>query len=180
MVRRDRTQMVRGKRLFLDKLSDTDASVTYMGWLNDPLTNQFLESRYSSATLESLSGFIETCNGDPDLHLFGIFELESGRHVGNIKLGPVDTKHHHGDIGLIIGEKDCWGKGYATEAIQLICEFAFLTLKLHKVTASMYAENTNSYKAFIKAGFNREGLLRQHMWLEDHYSDKILMGKLYR
>lgn len=170
--------VIEGKRLYLRPLNEADASEVYVGWLNDPTVNQYTESRYAIATIESVCEFIRVCNSNDHVYFFGIFELSNSRHVGNIKLGPTNPHHLFGDIGLIIGEKNCWGLGYATEAISLISNFAFEALKLHKLTASMYSENIGSYKAFIKAGFSQEGLLKSHFLTAGHYSDTILLGKI--
>ncbi|HEY1157453.1 MAG TPA: GNAT family protein, partial [Arthrobacter sp.] len=104
--------------------------------------------------------------GDP-LNLFaGIFLREGDRHIGNIKLGPINVHHRRADIGLLVGDRACWGKGYASEAIAILSDFAFGRLGLHRLTAGMYAENEGSARAFEKAGYAREGLLRGH-WLCD-------------
>ena len=77
------------------------------------------------------------------------------RHIGNIKLGPIDWNQGFGDIGFIIGAKECWGKGYAAESIQLLAGYAFGSLKLHKLTASCYAVNIGAIKTLKKAGFEQ-------------------------
>lgn len=170
--------LLQGPRLYLRRLTEADATERYAQWLNDPEVNRYLESRYTHADPESLIQFIRTCNENPGIHLFGIFEAATHRHIGNIKLGPVDSRHRLGDIGLLIGEKDCWGKGYAAEAIELICTYGFGTLQLHKITASMYSENRGSFQAFIKNGFMQEGLLKHHLWIDSRFTDKILLGKI--
>lgn len=67
--------------------------------------------------------------------LFKIICNNSNCHIGNIKIGPINPHHNYADISYFIGEKSLWGKGIATEAIQLILKYAFEELKLHKVTA---------------------------------------------
>jgi ribosomal-protein-alanine N-acetyltransferase len=102
--------------------------------------------------------------------------LDSDRHIGNIKLGPVDWLHRVGDLGLIIEERGCWGKDYAFEAISL--EYAFGQLNLRKVTAGCYALNQGSIEAFQKAGFVIEGVRRQNYHCDGNYDDGILLGML--
>ena len=94
------------------------------------------------------------------------------------KIGDVNHYHRHGDIGLLIGEKDTWKRGIATEAIRLCVAFAFLNLNLNKVTAGMYAPNVGSYKAFLKNGFREIGRLRKHVFYEGEYVDGIKMELL--
>jgi RimJ/RimL family protein N-acetyltransferase len=79
---------------------------------------------------------------------------------------------------LLIGEKDTWGKGYATEIFKMIVRHAFLTLNLNKVTAGVYADNLGSSKALARAGFVEEGVRRQHCFMNGAYTDLIIFGVL--
>jgi RimJ/RimL family protein N-acetyltransferase len=110
--------------------------------------------------------------------LFGIFDKESDQHIGNIKLGPINWFHRYAEIGLIIGNKDFWGKGVATDSITLISLYAFNTLNLHKVTAGCYASNIGSKKAFLKAGFDVDGVRKSHCFSQGKWEDLILLGKI--
>jgi RimJ/RimL family protein N-acetyltransferase len=87
------------------------------------------------------------------LALLQLLKRWGGIHVGNIKLGNINWTHSYGDIGLIIGQKDYFGLGIATESISLVTEFAFRHLGLHKVWCGIYKPNIGSIKAFQKAGF---------------------------
>src|SRR5205814_2669717 len=101
---------------------------------------------------------------------------DNDQHIGNIKLGPIHWIHRYAEIGLLIGEKSCWGQGYASEAIRLVTTYAFERLNLHKVTAGCYATNVGSVRAFEKAGFVREGVRPRHCFCEGTYVDLILLG----
>ena len=74
--------------------------------------------------------------------------------------------------------EDCWGNGYASEAISLLTDFAFDTLNLHKLTAGCYEQNMGSLKTFQKAGFEIEGVRKQHCFSNGNYADAILLGKI--
>jgi [ribosomal protein S5]-alanine N-acetyltransferase len=103
---------------------------------------------------------------------------DEDRHIGNIKIGPINQIHRFADIGLLIGERDCWGKGYATEALRLVTNYAFKTLNLHKLTAGCYDGNKGSEKAFIKAGFVVEGIRKKHCYCYGVYVGSIIFGLL--
>ncbi|MCB9233665.1 MAG: GNAT family N-acetyltransferase [Bacteroidia bacterium] len=171
-----RTYYLAGERLYLRELRPEDAAGNYLAWMNDPEITQFLESRFRSYTEQDLLDYIEVTSQDPNSYPMAICQSVDGRHVGNIKLGPVNTIHRHGDIGIIIGERDCWGKGYATEAIRLLVDFAFEELGLHKVTAGCYSDNPGSAKAFLKAGFVEEGVKKEQYLSNGVYVDGILLG----
>lgn len=160
----------------LRELDVDDVGEAYYRWMTDPDVVRHLESRFQAHTMESLRQFVAAARADPDTVLFGIILRAGGRHIGNIKLGPVARPHGTADIGLLIGEKDCWGRGYATEAISLAARFAFDTLGLRKVTASCYSSNEASARAFEKVGFVREGLRRAQFMSENGPVDQILLG----
>ena len=100
------------------------------------------------------------------------------RHIGNIKIGPVDWHHRVGDIGLLIGEADCWGQGYASEAISALAAYAFANLGLEKLTAGAYAPNVGCIRAFERAGFKREGIRRSQCQFENNRVDVVLLGSV--
>ena len=169
---------LRGNRLNLRSLRPDDATPTYIDWLRDPEVMRYLESRFSEQTPEGLASYIETTIADPDTYFLAIILAEGARHIGNIKLGPVERQHRRGDIGLIIGERDCWGKGYATEAISMLSSWAFADLGLHKLTAGAYGTNKGSIRAFIRAGFRVEARRPEHYLSDGAWVDSILLGRI--
>ncbi len=168
--------LVKGPRLYLRRMTESDAGPAYCGWLNDPEVMRYIESRHIQHTPESTAAYIRQINANPDNHFFAVCTLEGSRHIGNIKLGPINRIHKRGDVGLIIGEKEFWGKGFATEAIELITRFAFESLGLNKLKAGCYVVNEGSARAFEKCGWQREGLLRDEVIFESHPMDVIFMG----
>jgi RimJ/RimL family protein N-acetyltransferase len=172
---------ISGERLTLRILTSDDITGElgnhYVAWMNDPDTMQFLESRWRAHTLESIRAFVTAMNESPRDFQFGMFLKDSNIHIGNIKIGGIDQMHRRGDVGLLIGDKNAWGKGYATEAIELATRFAFEELNVNKLTAGMYAPNVGSYKAFIKAGWREVGILKAHCFYKGGYVDEFLVEK---
>ena len=144
--------------LILRCLTAKDATEEYLKWLQDREVNAFLEARFDPPkNVAELAGYIKATGTDPDSLLLGIFKKKELTHIGNIKLGPINRRHHVGDVGFLIGEKNEWGKGYATDAILMLCEYAFHQLDLVKITAGCYEKNEGSKRALLKAGFLVEG-----------------------
>jgi RimJ/RimL family protein N-acetyltransferase len=150
----------------------------YVAWLNDPDINQFLESRFESQTTESVVEYVGQIIRNPDYRMFAIVLTGSDLHIGNIKLGPINHQHRRAEIGIMIGERAESGKGYATLAIKLMTDYAFRTLKLHKVHAGAYAPNKGSIRAFEKVGFMIEGVAREHCLFNGAFVDVVSLGKL--
>lgn len=153
----------------------TDA---YVAWLNDPQVNRFLESRFTTHTLDSTRDYVAKTLAAPDTLFLGIHSTELDRHVGNIKLGPINTQHGTGEVGIMIGDRGAWGRGIGTAAIKAMSEIARGQLDLRKVTAGCYASNGGSRSAFEKAGYVVEGVRRKQFLLEGREEDLVMMGKL--
>ena len=123
-----------------------------------------------------MRAYIEEKSRSRDNVFLAVVHRENDKHIGNIKLGPIDWIHRRGDVGIIIGDKNCWGKGFASEAIGLMADYAFNTLNLHKLTAGYYSPNRACGKAFEKNGFVPEGVRKQHAFYEGTYVDLNLLG----
>jgi len=167
-----------GNSIYLELLSPDNGSEEYASWMNDPEIYQYLESKWRQITVEDLKEYIKSINDGKNNFLFGIFDKATDKHIGNIKVGPIQHVHRYGDIGIIVGNKNYWGKGVATEAIKLIVQFAFEDLNLNKVTAGMYDINRGSLKAFEKNGFRQVGIWKNHVFFKGEYIDQFIMEKL--
>jgi ribosomal-protein-alanine N-acetyltransferase len=168
-----------GQSLFLRTLVGEDATPRYLSWLSDVEVTRYLEVRFSApSNLIGLSDFISSTNESDDTLMLGMFLLSDGRHIGNIKLGPINRHHGTGDIGLLIGERGEWGKGHARAVIALVTNYAFTTLGLSKLTAGCYSANEGSRRAFLLAGFVEEGRQAAQYVADGVRQDKILLGKI--
>jgi [ribosomal protein S5]-alanine N-acetyltransferase len=152
---------IAGPSLTLRSLSNCDIGRTYVDWLNDSEVNCFLETRHIKQDLETIREFVQNMNQSGDQLLLGIF-VEDDRHIGNIKIGPINSVHRFADISLFIGDKASWGHGYGKQAVTLLSKYGFERLGLFKICASMYEENVASRRLFLTVGFREEGFFRDH------------------
>lgn len=167
-------------RLLLNSLDVTFARGEYASWLVDPVVMRFIEIGNAKSDVASISAYIHSMNKSSDNILFGMFTRADGRHIGNIKLGSIDRHLGRADIGLLIGDRDSWNKGYACEAITAVSEYAQDKLGLHRVFAGCHETNPGSVKAFLKSGFQIEGRLRQHARDGDEFVDGLILGRLLK
>lgn len=168
---------VLSNRLILKNLDHLDFGDAYCEWMRDPTVCRYLESRFQEATNESIASFIKQANDAADTLLMGIFIRDSGKHIGNIKLGPINFRHRRAEIGLLLGDRSEWSKGYASEAIAAACELAFNQLGIEKMVAGCYEENRGSLGAFAKAGFSREAFLPDYWELDGKRQAQIFLGR---
>lgn len=167
---------IEGDNLYLRELKINDVNQNYYNWMRDPDITQYLESRFEGWTIKRLKDYVRKIKLDPNFVFLAIVLKGKNKHIGNIKIGPINRIHNFSDVGIIIGEKSYWGKGFATEAIKLVIDYAFNKLNLRKLTAGAYSSNIASIKAFEKAGFSVEGIRKRHYSCNGKYVDSILLG----
>ncbi len=143
---------INGARIFLRTLKVEDVTKSYLQWLNDPEVTKFLQTK--SITFEKLRKYVREKYMKNDALLLGIFLKKNRRHLGNIKLEPIDFKEGKGCIGIMIGEKKYWGKGIGPEALKIFTKWAFEHLNLRKIWLGVSVENKRAIKAYKKAGFS--------------------------
>jgi RimJ/RimL family protein N-acetyltransferase len=176
-MQRASTPRWRGAGVELFLLKPDQVTDAYVNWLNDAQVNRYLESRFAVADLDSTRQFVANALAGVATLFLGIRSRSLNRHVGNIKLGPIDRHHGLGEIGILVGDRAAWGQGVATEAISLLIHIAHEELGLRKLTAGCYASNVGSVRAFIKAGFVVEGRRAAHFILDGRPEDLVLLAR---
>lgn len=167
------------KRLLvaLVPLAKTDLTQDYLSWLQNPEVTQYLETGRMPMTMEKLLDYYErTTNSEHDM-IFAIWA--DGKHVGNITLNGISWIHRTAEVALMIGNKEFWNKGVGTRAIELISEHAFERLNLYKLHAGAYAENMGSIRAFLKAGYHQEAVLKRQ-YAFTHSVDNVIFERTHR
>lgn len=165
-----------GERVTLRPLTVADVSDVYVGWMNDPVTNRFMETRWRAHARADVEAFVAEKAKSEAEFLFGIFLTADGRHVGNLKIGPIDANHGRGDLSYFVGEPDLRGQGVASEAVALGVRIGFEQLGLHKLTAGIYAHNGESGRVLSKNGFLAEGRRPAHFAFEGGRDDMVEYG----
>jgi RimJ/RimL family protein N-acetyltransferase len=159
------------------RLADlADCTERYVAWLMDPAVNQFLETRWTRQTLQTIREFVGGMVVSADSYLFAIVETDSGEHIGNLKIGPIHARHFYADLSYFIGERSRWGFGYATAAIRCATRIGFERLGLHRLQAGLYASNGASGRALEKAGYSCEGRFKAQLRTTDGWEDHVWYG----
>lgn len=168
--------ILESKNISLRILKEDDATIEYLNWLRDPEVNKHLEVRFNLPNnQEDLRKHVSESFIKKNTFLFGIFDKSSLKHIGNIQL-VTDKNHNHGEIGLLIGNKNFWGKGLGSESIASVTNFAVKILKLRKLIAGAYSSNLSSIKSFKKNGYSIQGNLTNYYRDIDHFVDKVILG----
>ena len=169
---------ISGDRVILRPLTTKDATSRYASWLNDPIVNKFLETR--RATISGLKAYIKEKNLNNNAILLGIILKKNSLHIGNVKLEPIDFEKKTAHFGLLIGEKDYWGKGIGAEVTKIVINWAFKELSLKKVELGVIASNIAAINVYKKAGFkvlkkkkktiNHDGILFDELIMAAYHS----------
>ena len=140
-------------KIYLRKLNENNASIEYCSWLNDVEVNRYLETH--KTTIEELKEFINKCNNNKNCLLFGIFDINNNIHIGNIKLEPIEWDNKISEIGIMIGDKNYWGKGFGHETLKIIIKYCFEVLKLEKLKLGVNYKNIRAIRLYEKRNFEK-------------------------
>lgn len=165
-----------GERVYLRSLTRDDLALIQK-WSNDPeirgLTGQV--QPFQPADAEK---FYEKLGSDEHRVWFIVALKEDDRAIGEAGLLRMFPAWRTTDLSIIIGEKDAWGKGYGTEAINLLLDYAFGYLSFHRVAIGVVGFNENALQFYEKVGFKREGIQRDGYYYNHEYSDFVMMAIL--
>jgi RimJ/RimL family protein N-acetyltransferase len=162
-------------RLYLKPLSLEHVSDAYVNWLNDAEVIRYLESG-GNYTREKLQDFLSSV--EKNKILFWAIHLKSNnKHIGNIKIDPINLRHGFGEYGILMGERSEWGKGYAREASEIVIQYCFSPeLNLRKVVLGVVRDNVAAYALYQNMGFITEGIYKEHGIYEGKKCDIIRMA----
>ena len=165
-----------GKKIHLRALQKSDIGDKYLGWVNDPEVNQYLFVGMFPTTLEKLESYYQQMATCPNNIILAIVIKKTDEYIGNIALNNINWVNRNVDMGIMIGNKKSWGHGYGTEAVSLIVDYCFQKLNLHKVGLSIHASNKSAIKVYRRVGFVEEGILKDELYTDGAYYDKLIMG----
>lgn len=135
----------------LRTVSENDCTQRYLNWLYDEKIIKPLGTTHKNQTIETIKEFVKLMRESNNDYFFAI--LYENEHIGNIKLGPINWKNKEAEISYFIGKTKYWGKGFATQAVKLVSNFAFLELDINKIHTQIYSSNISSKRVLEKNGF---------------------------
>ena len=152
-----------GSFINLRPLNMTDCNKRYLSWLNNYEVNKYLETRWTKHSINSIKKHVRNINNSKNNIILAIEDKASKKHIGNIKLGPINFNHKFSDISYFIGEQNFWGKGYGFEAVKLMSRFSLLELKIEYLLAGVYENNKGSAALLKKLGYTLQGTFKKQL-----------------
>lgn len=170
--------MIRGKKTRLRALEKNDLAKVWE-WMNDEEVMWFWAEPGNTQSLAEIEQWFarqQEVAGRRSKQF--IIENEEGIPIGRIFYEHLSTKHQNTEVGILVGEKEYWGKGYGTDAMIAFLDYLFNELGLHRVYLYLQSYNTRALKCYEKCGFTQEGILRQNSFTRGKYYDDLVMGIL--
>ncbi|MFN8559547.1 MAG: GNAT family protein [Dehalococcoidia bacterium] len=155
-----------------------DLAPVYQRWINDFEVTRTLALSFTTMTLEAERAWLAGLDNVTNAVTFTIYELATRRPIGNTDLRNIDHRHGTAEFGIMIGEKDCWNRGYGTETARLMLDYGFSALGLHNVMLQAYAYNERGLGAYRRAGFREFGRRREARRLGHRAYDIVFMDCL--
>lgn len=168
-----------GDKIYLRGLEKDDVDKNWFNWFNDNEVTRYMANGAYPNTRESLISYYETmCVNNPNDLVLAIIEKDSNLHVGNIGIHRFNWRYRRAELGIILGERSAWGKGYGTEACKLICRHCFDRFGFHKIFLRTEEQNKGAVRMFEKAGFKTEAILRDEILREGRWYNSVYMGMI--
>ena len=164
----------RGNSILLRELSPDDVNDRYLSWFRDEVVTQFLTSHNLSR--QDVISYIEAGNRSGSYHMLALCDLTSELHIGNVKIGPIDRINGVSDLVTVIGDRRFWGKGIATEAIELASNLAFSLLGIRKLCGSIISNNLGSIKSYTRAGWHIECIRKNQFQVKGELQDEVFVS----
>lgn len=158
----------------LRELTHEDVTDEYLSWFRDGQVTSFLEVDGNSLTHQMVRDYMDSGRQTGNYFMYAI--CADGKHIGNLKVGPIVKKHKVSDLICVIGDRSYWGKGLATEAIKLGNKLAFDSHDIRKLHGQIYANNIGSIKAYCKAGWIIEGVIQGRYLVGGEPMDQVLVS----
>jgi ribosomal-protein-alanine N-acetyltransferase len=167
-----------GAKVYLRPLERADLNDRYLSWLNDPEVTKHISPGSFPTDMAELVAFYEGIVSSTNQLLLAVAAKDTDRHIGNVKLGPINWVHRRATFGIMIGDRDYWSGGCGTEATRLIVEHGFSVLNLHRIDLGVVADHPAAVRAYEKVGFLVEGRSRESVFVDGNYRDGLWMGLL--
>jgi RimJ/RimL family protein N-acetyltransferase len=171
--------MIIGDGIRLRAIERSDLPL-FVNWLNDHDVRRFLTIYFPMSMAFEEKWFESMISKAPEEQplVIEVITEEGWKPIGNIGLMNVCNIDRDAELGIFIGEKSEWGKGFGRNAIKLMLRYAFQTLNLNRIYLKVFENNLRGIKSYRASGFIEEGRMRQAKFSEGAYLDVVLMSVL--
>ncbi|MGE7602411.1 GNAT family N-acetyltransferase [Peribacillus sp. NPDC097675] len=168
--------VIKGRHVYIRPIKDEDMVSIYQSCQDEEFL--YMTGTSKSFTLDEIIESYKQFSNDPTRYDFAICLLENNEIIGDLAILEIDQDNKKAGFRISLHNRNNVNKGYGTEATQLAQAFTFEELKLNRLQLEVFSHNVRGIKAYEKAGFKKEGTLRQSLYFNDTYSDEVIMAML--
>ncbi|MGE7879745.1 GNAT family N-acetyltransferase [Peribacillus muralis] len=168
--------VIKGMFVYLRPIKDEDMESVYKSCQDEEFL--YMTATRNSFTLDQNIKSYKQFSKDPTRYDFAICLLDNNKIIGDLSILDIDQDNKKAGYRISLHSRNTLNKGYGTEATQLAQKFTFEELKLNRLELEVFSHNIRGIKAYENAGFKKEGTLRQSLYMNNKYSDEVLMGML--
>lgn len=169
--------MYKGEKVILRAYKEEDAIKAHRFVNDKELITNLSNSIPFPMTYEEELGFVKSQKKNNEgTYNFAIEAIENKEYIGGCGINKVNWQTRVAELGIMIGNKEYWGKGYGTDAIKVLIKFMFEEMNINKISLGVYSFNKRAIRCYEKCGFKVEGVLKQEVYTGGKYYDKILMA----
>lgn len=170
--------MLEGKLVQLRAVEEKDLQLQHK-WVNDREVMRYM-ARYLPVPMKELADELEKDRKDSSSVHFAIEDRRKGRLIGFCWFRRIHPANRHADVGIFIGDKRYWEKGFGTDAMRLLVSYGFDTLNLNRIGSAAFSFNPRSIRMHEKVGFKKEGVRKEFAYRDGRYYDMVVFGLLNR
>lgn len=161
------------KRVYLRALEPTDYKVSIEWRRDEQIWDMLGGPRYFVSEAYEKSWVEKTIFESKDVKL-AICLVENDKYIGNVYMTDINVINRSCHSHVLIGDKSCWGKGYAAEALRLAIAYMFNERNIERIQANILEENTQSLRMHEKCGYKIEGLMRKAVYKGGKYHNQYI------
>lgn len=157
-------------------LEQADLMSNYQ-WANDRELIRLAGMHPTPKSAREIERWYESVVGNQEVEVFAMKTADHD-YFGNIELRSIDHRCGRAEVGVLIGDRGYWQKGYGSRAVRALCRFAFEELRFHRLYAKVLEYNPRAQRVFKKCGFKEEGIERQAHYAQGRFWDVVMLGLL--
>jgi len=163
-----------GKKCYLSPMDVNDGE-KIAEWFNDLEVTVNLTLYSDATTVDAGKGFVNNFSKN---HTYSIIDINTDEMIGECGFMCIDNLNQTAELGIVVGNKKYWNKGYGSEALKLLLDYGFKALNLHNVLLDVYSFNKNAKRCYEKIGFKEIGKRREALYRDLKNYDIIFMDIL--
>jgi len=160
-----------GDKLYFSPIDVNDLEI-FTDWMSDETVIRGLGSSNKNLTEMSEKNYLEKIASNPNSHQFSIILKANDKLIGTYSLHEIDFLNGFCLVGGFIGDIEDRNKGYGTEALTMICDYAFNVLNIKNIVGQVYSFNKPSIKSYEKVGFKLAGTIIKNYFYRGNYHDE--------